>query len=169
MILHSQKNWIIVHNQNCHLPKQNVCRKDVRLPIQLQRAMAAEAEAAREARAKVIFSLSMLFFVIFTFFYAMIFVICNFHNFLCKLRWLQLRESRRQVKPWRRWEQCFCFFYEWWPIKVFGTSGKQLELNNQASDVMAQSHVALQLRYLQVANNFWHRHQGLKIIIFMLF
>lgn len=27
--------------------------KDVRLPIQLQRAMAAEAEAAREARAKV--------------------------------------------------------------------------------------------------------------------
>jgi hypothetical protein len=27
--------------------------KDVRLPVQLQRAMAAEAEAAREARAKV--------------------------------------------------------------------------------------------------------------------
>ena len=27
--------------------------KDARLPIQLQRAMAAEAEAAREARAKV--------------------------------------------------------------------------------------------------------------------
>lgn len=27
--------------------------KDVRLPIQLQRAMAAEAEAAREAKAKV--------------------------------------------------------------------------------------------------------------------
>ena len=31
-----------------------VCSKDVRLPLQLQRAMAAEAEAAREARAKVI-------------------------------------------------------------------------------------------------------------------
>ena len=29
-------------------------RKDVRLPVALQRAMAAEAEAAREARAKVI-------------------------------------------------------------------------------------------------------------------
>ena len=28
-------------------------RKDVRLPVHLQRAMAAEAEAAREARAKV--------------------------------------------------------------------------------------------------------------------
>jgi len=27
--------------------------KDVRLPVQLQRAMAAEAEASREARAKV--------------------------------------------------------------------------------------------------------------------
>ena len=31
-----------------------IFRKDVRLPQQLQRAMAAEAEAAREARAKVI-------------------------------------------------------------------------------------------------------------------
>ena len=31
-----------------------VYSKDVRLPVQLQRAMAAEAEAAREARAKVI-------------------------------------------------------------------------------------------------------------------
>ena len=30
-----------------------MCRKDVRLPQQLQRAMAAEAEAARDARAKV--------------------------------------------------------------------------------------------------------------------
>jgi len=29
-------------------------RKDARLPVQLQRAMATEAEAAREARAKVI-------------------------------------------------------------------------------------------------------------------
>ena len=28
--------------------------KDCRLPVQLQRAMAAEAEAAREARAKVL-------------------------------------------------------------------------------------------------------------------
>ena len=30
-----------------------ICRKDVRLPQQLQRAMAAEAEASRDARAKV--------------------------------------------------------------------------------------------------------------------
>ena len=32
----------------------NIYPKDVMLPVQLQRAMAAEAEAAREARAKVI-------------------------------------------------------------------------------------------------------------------
>ena len=31
--------------------------KDARLPVQLQRAMAAEAEAAREARAKVGFNM----------------------------------------------------------------------------------------------------------------
>ena len=36
--------------------------KDVRLPVQLQRAMAAEAEAAREARAKVISNFSILAF-----------------------------------------------------------------------------------------------------------
>jgi len=34
-----------------------LCRKDVRLPVQLQRAMAAEAEATREARAKVCYTL----------------------------------------------------------------------------------------------------------------
>ena len=39
------------YNQFCLFPHH---RKDVRLPQQLQRAMAAEAEAAREARAKVI-------------------------------------------------------------------------------------------------------------------
>ena len=36
--------------------------KDVRLPVQLQRAMAAEAEAAREARAKVISNYSIITF-----------------------------------------------------------------------------------------------------------
>ena len=39
-------NIIIINNV------QNI-RKDVRLPVQLQRAMAAEAEATREAKAKV--------------------------------------------------------------------------------------------------------------------
>lgn len=37
------------------IPNGCLCfRKDVRLPVQLQRAMATEAEATREARAKVI-------------------------------------------------------------------------------------------------------------------
>ena len=39
-------------------------RKDVRLPVQLQRAMAAEAEAAREARAKVINIIRMMIMMI---------------------------------------------------------------------------------------------------------
>ena len=38
--------------------------KDARLPVQLQRAMAAEAEAAREARAKVIINMMILMVVI---------------------------------------------------------------------------------------------------------
>ena len=38
----------------CFILNFSPCSKDVRLPQQLQRAMAAEAEAAREARAKVI-------------------------------------------------------------------------------------------------------------------
>ena len=44
-------------NTDASLPKHLILlssySKDVRLPVQLQRAMAAEAEAAREARAKV--------------------------------------------------------------------------------------------------------------------
>lgn len=36
--------------------------KDVRLPVQLQRAMAAEAEATREARAKVCVALVTISF-----------------------------------------------------------------------------------------------------------
>ena len=37
----------VLYHYNSHL-------QDVRVPVQLQRAMAAEAEAAREARAKVV-------------------------------------------------------------------------------------------------------------------
>ena len=42
--------WLHIHQYNVRL---YLYRKDARLPVQLQRAMAAEAEAAREARAKV--------------------------------------------------------------------------------------------------------------------
>ena len=40
-------------NTTPHIYLYNLYRKDVRLPVQLQRAMAAEAEASREAKAKV--------------------------------------------------------------------------------------------------------------------
>ncbi|XP_023346809.1 band 7 protein AGAP004871 isoform X3 [Eurytemora carolleeae] len=42
------------YGHSTHLLGATTLRKDVRLPVILQRAMAAEAEAAREARAKVI-------------------------------------------------------------------------------------------------------------------
>ncbi len=45
-----------VDEEKAQLDCNNFCplfSKDARLPVQLQRAMAAEAEAAREARAKV--------------------------------------------------------------------------------------------------------------------
>ena len=53
-------HWCCWHH--CHsvivkmivVVKLNLLSKDARLPVQLQRAMAAEAEAAREARAKVV-------------------------------------------------------------------------------------------------------------------
>ena len=51
-------NMIIIINcqhKRCHHYRRHDDKvKDVRVPEQLQRAMAAEAEAAREARAKVI-------------------------------------------------------------------------------------------------------------------
>ena len=45
--------YIISIKSICYLNSKFTYSKDVRLPVQLQRAMAAEAEAAREARAKV--------------------------------------------------------------------------------------------------------------------
>ena len=55
----SRKSWNVSLRQQTNgriikLSFTIVYSKDARLPVQLQRAMAAEAEAAREARAKVI-------------------------------------------------------------------------------------------------------------------
>ena len=44
---------MILVNMTIFTSTLSISSKDVRLPIQLQRAMAAEAEATREARAKV--------------------------------------------------------------------------------------------------------------------
>ena len=61
------------------------CSKDVRLPVQLQRAMAAEAEAAREARAKVRCpSVKMTW--------------CKWDSNVFFCRWLPLKANRRPVE-----------------------------------------------------------------------
>ena len=64
-------NCFSVHSPSCGFIEYSLQKleslmydysKDVRLPVQLQRAMAAEAEAAREARAKVISNYSIITF-----------------------------------------------------------------------------------------------------------
>ena len=61
--------------------------KDVRLPQSLQRAMAAEAEAAREARAKVmmlvvmmVMVVTMVVMIMIFFFFLMVFFSFPFHD-----------------------------------------------------------------------------------------
>ncbi|NXU18868.1 STOM protein, partial [Pardalotus punctatus] len=53
-IAHSMQVTLDEATDNWGIKVERVEIKDVKLPVQLQRAMAAEAEAAREARAKVI-------------------------------------------------------------------------------------------------------------------
>uniref|UniRef100_A0A3B5M9B8 Stomatin (EPB72)-like 3b n=1 Tax=Xiphophorus couchianus TaxID=32473 RepID=A0A3B5M9B8_9TELE len=53
-IAHSMQSSLDEATDNWGIKVERVEIKDVKLPLQLQRAMAAEAEASREARAKVI-------------------------------------------------------------------------------------------------------------------
>ncbi|KAG9463215.1 hypothetical protein GDO78_022196 [Eleutherodactylus coqui] len=53
-IAHNMQSTLDVATDDWGIKVERVEIKDVKLPVQLQRAMAAEAEAAREARAKVI-------------------------------------------------------------------------------------------------------------------
>ncbi|XP_063792033.1 stomatin [Pseudophryne corroboree] len=53
-IAHSMQSTLDVATDDWGIKVERVEIKDVKLPVQLQRAMAAEAEATREARAKVI-------------------------------------------------------------------------------------------------------------------
>ncbi|CAA9998413.1 unnamed protein product [Nesidiocoris tenuis] len=53
-ISHTMQNSLDVATEPWGVKVERVEIKDVRLPVQMQRAMAAEAEATREARAKVI-------------------------------------------------------------------------------------------------------------------
>ena len=97
---------VIVHS--LHHSCLSICRKDARLPVQLQRAMAAEAEAAREARAKV---------------------------------------SNRHRRFFDKIEDTF-----WSCFQVIAAEGEQKASRalREASEVIAESSSALQLRYLQV-------------------
>merc|ERR1712227_408363 len=54
MICHLMENILDEATRPWGVKVERVEIKDVRVPVQLQRAMAAEAEAAREARAKVV-------------------------------------------------------------------------------------------------------------------
>ncbi|XP_048244908.1 band 7 protein AGAP004871-like isoform X1 [Haliotis rufescens] len=54
LISHSMQSMLDEATDKWGIKVERVEIKDVRLPVQLQRAMAAEAEAARDARAKVI-------------------------------------------------------------------------------------------------------------------
>ena len=105
--------------------------KDVRLPQQLQRAMAAEAEAGREAKAKV--SISDHYFRTTSPKYRQIrlyFCICE------------------KDKLFKAIVQRF-FLIE--PHQVIGAEGEQRAARalKDASDIISQSPAALQLRYLQ--------------------
>lgn len=54
-LLSSHQNTLDEATDDWGIKVERVEIKDVKLPVQLQRAMAAEAEASREARAKVIY------------------------------------------------------------------------------------------------------------------
>ena len=95
--------------------------KDVRLPQSLQRAMAAEAEAAREARAKVMMLVVMMVMVV-----TMVVMIMIFFSSL------------------------WCFFRFRFMIKeqVIAAEGEQKSSKalKEASDIISTSPAALQLR-----------------------
>ena len=55
---------VALHPTKICIVGQKIPRKDARLPVMLQRAMAAEAEAAREARAKVMIVVMIIILVI---------------------------------------------------------------------------------------------------------
>ena len=116
------------------------CRKDARLPVQLQRAMAAEAEAAREARAKVrIFKIfidlksSQSLVTIISFLRLMRFHVLGFDGLLV-------------ISKQKKLILAINFF------QVIAAEGEQKASKalREASEVIAESSSALQLRYLQV-------------------
>ena len=115
------------------------CRKDARLPVQLQRAMAAEAEAAREARAKVrIFKI----FIDLKSSQSLLTII----SFLRLMRFHVGPDGLLVISKQKKLILAINFF------QVIAAEGEQKASKalREASEVIAESSSALQLRYLQV-------------------
>ena len=115
------------------------CRKDARLPVQLQRAMAAEAEAAREARAKVrIFKI----FIDLKSSQSLLTII----SFLRLMRFHVRFDGLLVISKQKKLILAINFF------QVIAAEGEQKASKalREASEVIAESSSALQLRYLQV-------------------
>ncbi|KAH7977387.1 hypothetical protein HPB49_001155 [Dermacentor silvarum] len=102
--------------------------KDVRLPVQLQRAMAAEAEAAREARAKV---KTLLF--------------SSERSYTCPSKHSQPAKGLESVTRGTMRKRLG---------QLIAAEGEQKSSRalKEAADVMSLSPAALQLRYLQTLN-----------------
>ena len=105
------------------------CSKDARLPVQLQRAMAAEAEAAREARAKVRLSSRTT---------------------------QQQNEKTISFENWKFRLSLTPAFISLPFFQVIAAEGEQKASRalKEASEVIAESSSALQLRYLQACPHY---------------
>ncbi len=140
-------------------------RKDARLPVQLQRAMAAEAEAAREARAKVSWNFySLQYIYVVAAFAVVIYVVigelpylfcCHIilHNvYVVDALILSANLSCYEFfSALELLHSLFLYLYLTFP-QVIAAEGEQKASRalREASEVIAESSSALQLRYLQV-------------------
>ena len=134
----------------------------MRLPQSLQRAMAAEAEAAREARAKVIILLIFTLMIVFPFEYFQRGSKASF----CRIYWRvdeSLLTTILEIKLMINWQ-------------VIAAEGEQKSSKalKEASDIISTSPAALQLRLTQPSfsaqegNNRYHFHQIKTFIIFQV-
>ena len=140
--------------------------KDCRLPVQLQRAMAAEAEAAREARAKVILMLLMMIILVMVMMMNKMMMMAKvvlisfwwFLQILLIFR-LQVIAADGEQKAARALKV---------PKFCLKKTLNYPSMMQEASDVIAISPAALQLRYLQVGHKNIS-HPWSQFLIFLIF
>ena len=134
----------------------------MRLPQSLQRAMAAEAEAAREARAKVIILLIFTLMIVFPFEYFQRGSKASFCSIYQRVD-ESLLTTILEIKLMINWQ-------------VIAAEGEQKSSKalKEASDIISTSPAALQLRLTQPSfsaqegNNRYHFHQIKTVIIFQV-